>query len=322
MKTANYIWDYRDPHEWMTRVRTSSLPPMIVTCAITGGVQGKEANPNLPETPAEQVEQTYEAYRAGASMVHIHVRDPKKRYDCSGSAEDYRLVNGMIREKCPDLIINNTTGGSWGMTIEERLTVLDANPEVATLNMGPDMVKMTLKERKAPLEHPRPEVHLDTCFPTSFADITAFATGMKQRGIKPEVELYNTGQYWGIDDLFAQGLLEPPYMVQFVTGYPSGTYPTPANLLSWVSELPHQSIYFVAGVGPFQLPMVAMGIVLGGHVRVGMEDNVYARRGQLLKSNAEIVERVVRLARDMNREIATPAQARQMLGLSPVPSKY
>jgi 3-keto-5-aminohexanoate cleavage enzyme len=200
--------------------------------------------------------------------------------------------------------------------------VLDANPEVATLNMGPDMVKMTLKERKAPLEHPRPEVHFDTCFPTSFGDIAAFAAEMKKRGIKPEMELYNTGQYWGIDDLFAQALLEPPYLVQFVTGYISGTYPTPANLLSWVGDLPHGCIYFVAGIGPYQLPMVAMGMVLGGHIRVGMEDNVYARRGQLLNSNAEMVERVVRIARDLNREIATPVQARQMLGLSLVPSKY
>ena len=124
----NCIWEYRNPYEWMKRVRTSSLPPLIVCCALTGGAQGKELNENLPETPEEQAEQAYEAYKAGAAMVHLHVRDPKKWYDCAGNAEQYRLVNGMVREKCPDIIINNTTGGSYGMTVEERLACLDASP--------------------------------------------------------------------------------------------------------------------------------------------------------------------------------------------------
>jgi 3-keto-5-aminohexanoate cleavage enzyme len=318
----NHMWDYRNPYEWMERVRTSSLPPLIVCCAITGGVQGKEANENLPETPEEQAESTYEAYKAGASMVHVHARDSEKWYDCAGDAEQYRLVNSLIREKCPGIIINNTTGGAWGMTIKERLACLDACPEVASLNMGPDMFKMKLKERKVPLLHPHPEISLDDCMPATYHEISAFAQAMKERGVKPEIEVYHPGQYWVVQDVIAQGLVKPPYLIQFVMGYQTSSYPTPDNLISLINELPSQSIFEIAGIGPYQLPITTMGILLGGHVRVGMEDNIYYRRGQLLKSNAEAVERTVRIARELNREIATPAQAREMLGLSPISSKY
>jgi len=294
----------------------------VICCAISGGIQGKEANPNLPETPEEQAEQTYEAYKAGASMVHAHVRDPKCWYNCSGDAKQYRLVNGMIREKCPDIIINNTTGGGPGMTPQERLCVLDAKPEVATLNMGPDVFKMTLKERKAPLPHPRPERKLDGCTPIDYAEVTLFAKTMRDKGVKPEMELYQPGMYWIVEDLMAQKLIDPPYLFQFVMGYQTSFYATPQNVLSFIHELPANSVYEVAGLGQFQLPMTVLSILLGGHVRVGLEDNIYYKRGQLLKSNAEAVERIVRIARDMNREIATPAQARQIFGVSSKPSNY
>ena len=316
----HHIWDYGNPREWMRRVRASSLPPLVVCCAVSGGIQGKESNPHLPETPEEQAEQTRDAYRAGASMVHVHVRDPNAWYQCSGDPKQYRLVNALIREKCPEIIINNTTGGGPGMTPEERLCVLQANPEVGTLNMGPDVMKMDLKERKAP--HPRPAQHLEGCMPIDYAEVSLFARRMREHGVKPEMEIYQPGLYWLYDDLFAQGLIEPPYLFQFVMGYQTSSYATPENLLGLIRELPKDSVYQVAGLGPFQLPMTVMAILLGGHVRVGMEDNVYARRGQLLTSNAEAVERIVRIARDMNREIATPAQARKMFGISEKPSAY
>jgi 3-keto-5-aminohexanoate cleavage enzyme len=125
-----------------------------------------------------------------------------------------------------------------------------------------------------------------------------------------------------VHDVIAQGLAEPPYLVQFVMGYQTSSYATPANLLGLINELPDECVYQVAGIGPFQLPMVVMGIILGGHIRVGMEDNVYLAKGRLLESNAEMVERVVRLARDLNRDIATPKQTREMLGLNPKPIQY
>ncbi len=320
--TDQSCWDYRDPYAWMKRVQSSTLPPLIVCCAITGGVQGKESNPALPETPEEQVEQTREAYQAGASVVHIHARDPECWYNCSGDPKQYYKVNGMIREACPDIIINNTTGGGFGMSLEERICVLDANPEVATLNMGPDVSRITFKKREAPLPHPRAETTIEECVPIDFAEVTQFARKMKENGIKPEMEIYQPGMYWMFEDICAQELIKPPYLFQFVLGYQSSSYPTPLNLIALINELPGNSIFEVAGLGPFQPAMTAMSIIMGGHVRVGLEDNVYRKRGQLYQSNAEAVEQVIRVARDLNREIATPAQAREMLGISATPSKY
>jgi 3-keto-5-aminohexanoate cleavage enzyme len=317
-----YMWDYRDPYEWMRRTRKSQLGPLIVTCAVTGGVHGKEANPALPETPEEQAVQTYDAYRAGASMVHVHARDPLAWYDCARSAEQYVEVNRAIRDRCPDIIINNSTGGGPGMSREERARVLDANPEVATLNMGPDVHTMTLKARTAPIPSPREATYIGGCNPIDYEEVTLFAEAMQERGIKPEMELYHPGMYWVFDHLREQRLLKEPYMMQFVMGVQTGTYPTPQNLLAFVNELPAGSIFTTAAMGVFQLPLTVLSILLGGHVRVGMEDNVYAKRGQLYTSNAEAVERIVRIAHDMNREVATPQQAREMLGLSQRPSQY
>ena len=319
---TNHIWDYRNPYEWMRRVSKASLPPLMICAAISGGVQGKESNPNLPETADELAESTAEAYRAGASLVHVHARNPEKLSDSAGSAEVYRQVNGLIREKCPDIVINNTTGGTWGMTTEERLSCLDAKPEMATLNLGPDMFKLTLKERPAPLSHPRPKLNLDGCMSNTYGEVASFARAMQARGIKAEMEIYQPGHVWVIHDVISQGLVAPPYLVQFVMGYQTSSYATPTNLLGMINELPDKSVFQVAGIGPFQLPMVVMGIIMGGHVRVGMEDNVYLAKGRLLAGNAEMVERVVRLARDLNRDIATPAQTRRMLDLPEKPSSY
>jgi 3-keto-5-aminohexanoate cleavage enzyme len=318
-----HIWEYHNPYEWLERVQKSSFPSLVICVAITGGIQGKEANPDLPETPEEQVEQTLEAYEAGASMVHLHARDPKKWWDGADNAEQYRRVNGMVREACPEIIINNTTGGSLGMTLEQRVACLDAGPEVATLNMGPDMYKFKFKERKAPLPHPKPEEDAEGVLPVTYAELRQFATAMQERGIKPEMEVYHPGQLWAVLHLADQSLVKPPYLIQFVMGYGMSPWATPRNLVNFMEQLPSESIVEVAGLGQFQLPMTTLAMILGAQmVRVGMEDNVYYRRGQLLKSNAEAVERVVRIANELNREIATPAQAREMLGLSPAPSGY
>ncbi len=323
MKHERFAWDFHNPYEWLERVRKSSFPPLIICAAISGGVHGKESNPNLPETPEEQVEQTYAAYMAGASMVHAHVRDPQKWWDGSDSAEQYRKVNKMIREACHDIIINNTTGGSFGMTIEQRLACLDARPEIATLNMGPDMYKIRLKERKSPLPHPRSAVNLEGIVPVTYEEIRSFAEGMKERGIKPEMEVYQPGQLWSFYELVEHDLIKPPYLIQFVTGYMTNPWATPRNLINAIEQLPSEVILEISGVGPFQTPMTTLGIIMGAQViRVGLEDNVYAKRGRLYNNNAEAVEKVVRIANELNREIATPPQAREMFGISMEPSQY
>lgn len=317
MKKEDYIWDFRNPYEWMTRNMTGKFPPMMITCAITGGVQGKEYNENLPETAEEQADQVYEAYKAGAVSVHIHARVPENLSLTSSNAEDYSRINKLIRERCPDIIINNTTGGGPWLTTEQRMCCLFAEvpPDMASLNLGPFMLKMPLKDRKEPIANPRPGFVFDACIPASYSDVNLYARTMKERGIKPEVEIYHQGQYWVLQDLIREGSIDPPYMIQFVMGFQTSSFPTPANVLSFINEMPPNSMFAVIGVGTFQIPMNAMGIIMGGHVRVGMEDNLYFKKGQKVKSNAEYVKRVKQMAEIMNREVATVAQAREMLGL-------
>lgn len=315
------LWDFKDPYAWMQRTARSTMPPLIICCAISGGIQGKETHPNLPETAAEQAQAAYDAVNAGAAMVHIHARNTQRLYETTDQTAEYRAVNRLIRDRCPDVIINNSTGGSYGMSDTQRLACLDAGPEVASLNLGPEMYKFSLKARNPPLPHPRPETALDGLHPASYGQIHHYAAEMQRRGIKPELELYNPGMYWVVRDLYESRLLATPMLVQFVLGTMTGSYPTPWTLMSLLQELPAGSLFEVAGIGPYQLPLTTMAIILGGHVRVGLEDNLYARKGQQLHSNAEAVERVVRIATELNRPIATPAQARVLLGLSPVPSQ-
>jgi len=317
MNQEQYCWDYRDPYEWMKRVGQAAFPPMIITCAITGGLHGKEANENLPETVEEQADAVYEVYKAGAVSVHVHARDPENLAMTTNRGEYYSRVNKLIRERCPDIIINNTTGGSPGMSLQERLACLyaDPAPDMASLNLGPFMVKMAFGARKPPLPSPREGFVFDQCVPTSYGDVNAFARTMKEKGIKPEIELYHPGQYWVMHDLIREGNIDPPYMVQFVLGFQTSSYPTPANVLTLVNELPPKSIFSLIGVGAFQLPMNVMSIMMGGHVRVGMEDNLYFRKGEKVRSNAQLVARIRRIAEEMNREIADIAKAREILGL-------
>jgi 3-keto-5-aminohexanoate cleavage enzyme len=195
----------------------------------------------------------------------------------------------------------------------------DPAPDMASLNLGPFMLKVPVGERKEPLMHPRPEFLFDACIPASYSDVNMYAKTMLEKGIKPEIELYHPGQYWVMQDLMREGNIKPPYMVQYVMGFQTSSFPTPANVLSLVNELPDQSMFALIGVGPFQIPMNVLSIILGGHVRVGMEDNLYYRKGEKLTSNAQLVERIKRIAGEMNREVATVAQAREMLGLPKKP---
>lgn len=318
---GDHFWSYADAHAFMEKVR-HGMPPVIICVACNGGIQGKEYNEAIPETADEIADSVYHAYRAGAAMVHVHARDPRHLTRPATTAEVWRDVNRKIRERCPDIIINDTTGGGFEMTMEERLSCLDARPEVASLNLVPDMSKFRLKERKAPLPDPRPAIDYDDCVPFSYKQITWYATEMKQRGVKPELEAYHPGCQWVLQDLIAQKLIEPPYWVQTVMNYQTSSYPTVDNVMHMIREFPPGTLWLCSGIGPFQLPMTALATLLGGHVRVGLEDNVYYRRGEKAESNAQMVERTARIAHELNREVATPAQARQMLGLSPKPTTY
>jgi 3-keto-5-aminohexanoate cleavage enzyme len=311
------MWKYTDSYAFMEEVR-SGMPPVIICCACNGGIQGKEYNPNIPETADEIADSVYDAYKAGAAMVHVHARHPENLPSPARTAEAWKDVNQKIRQRCPDIIINNTTGGGFDTTMSERLLCLEGNPDVASLNLGADMSKFKMKERKPPLPHPRPSLDYDDCIPFTYKTISEFAREMKKRGVKPELEVYHSGAIWIIQDLLAQGLLEKPYWTQTVMGTQTGSYPTVDNVLSLLREFPDDTIWLCSGIGPFQLPMTTLAIILGGHVRVGLEDNIYYRRGEKAKSNAQLVERTVRIAHELNREVATPLQARDILRISKV----
>ncbi len=316
-----WTWPYAESQAFMERVR-EGMPPAIVCCACNGGVQGKESNEALPETADEIADSVHAAYLAGASMVHVHARDPRHQTRPATATDVWRAVNAKIRQRCPDIIINNTTGGGPGMTMDERLACLDARPEVASLNLTPDMSKFRIRERLHPLPDPRAEVLYDECIPFSYALVTRFAAAMKERGIKPELEMYHTGGVWVIEDLIRQGLIDTPYWVQTVMGYQTASLPTVDHVLHLLRDLPEGALWLCSGIGPFQLPMTTLALLLGGHVRVGLEDNVYYRRGEKASGNAQLVARAVRLAHELGREVATPAQARQMLGIAAQPSRY
>ncbi|MGH3042450.1 MAG: 3-keto-5-aminohexanoate cleavage protein [Gaiellaceae bacterium] len=318
---ASLTWNYTDTYEYLERVR-GGFPPLMITCALNGGIQGKEGSEALPEKPEELAQQAREAYEAGAVAVHVHPRDPSNWTNTASDPDDFFEANARIRELCPDLIINNTTGGGPSWTMETRFRIIEADPELASLNMGPDMSRFVVKPRPASFEHPHDGFVYDDCIPFTYAIIEELAGRMRERGIKPEMEIYQPGQFWVTQSLIEKELVEPPYLHQFVMGYQTSSFATPQALLDLVRELPEHSIFFVCGVGTTQLPMTTTAMLLGGHVRVGLEDNLYYARGRKFRGNGEAVERAVRIARELNREIATPAQAREMLGISATPSTY
>ncbi len=322
-KSYKTAFNPADPKEYLELYERHMMSPLIITVSITGGLQGKEANPNIPETPEEQAQATFEAYEAGASIVHVHARDPNQGYARpSCDPEIYRDINKRIRELCPDIIINNTTGGGWGLTIEDRIKAMDAGPEMCSLNMGSLSVRGVFKARKPPLSGRDEDIFFDGTFENKIGDVERIAKIMKEKGIKPEMETFTDGHIHNIRMLVDKGLLDPPYFIQYVQGFPNGTQATPMNLLMQMSNAPQPAMFNVLGIGVHELPLTTFGIILGQHVRVGMEDNVYYKRGEKCKSNAQLVERTVRIAKELNRSIATPQEAREILGMSKNPSKY
>lgn len=270
------------------------MEKLIITAAVVGGELSRNETPYLPITPQEIANEVFLAWQAGASIAHIHARqaDGSPTQDRTIYAEIIR----EIQERC-DIIIQVSSGGSTWMSAEERLDPVTLSPEMATLtcgtvNFGRDVFMNS------------PEM-LDT-----------FAEKMKSYGVAPEFEIFEIGMVENALTLVKKGFVTGHLHFDFVLGVPGAMPATAKNLLHMIDLLPKDASWTVAGIGRHELPMAALGMTLGGHVRVGFEDNIYYRRGQLAKSNAELVERVVRLAGELQREIASPAEARQILGLS------
>ncbi len=291
-----------------------SSKKVIITIAPTGGMASKEQNPNLPTHPHEIASDVYDCYNAGASVVAVHARLPDGGATCSPAV--YRDINQRIRAKC-DIVINNSTGGGvhgdmvaqapngyWEILWDQRIKGMDAGAEMCTLDGN--TVNAVFGGKELLVNTP----------PSRCREL---AEGMRERGIKPEWEVFNPAHILqDVATLIEAGFDEPPYFINMVLnahrGFQGAMPYTPKVLQMMVDLLPKDSIFCVSGIGPAQLPAAMNALLLGGHVRVGLEDNLYYRQGELAK-NVQLTERIVRLVRDMGFEPATPAEAREIMGL-------
>jgi len=270
------------------------MDKLIITAALTGAEVSRQEQPNLPLSPREIGEAAADCARAGAAIVHVHARNP----DGSPTQDKaiYRQIIDEVQSRC-DVIVQVSTGGAVGMTPEERLAPVTLRPEMATLSMGSVNFGSDVF-----INHP--------------ADMALFADAMARYGVKPEFEIFDAGMLATLSRWLARGVVSGPVHLDFVLGIPGGMPGTAESLMYLRSQMPAKASWTVAGIGATQLPLAAMAIALGGHVRVGFEDNIYFRKGELATSNAQLVERVARLGGLMERAIATPGEARQILGLA------
>lgn len=270
--------------------------PCIITVAITGSVPTKKDNPAVPVTVSEQVESTHAAYEAGASLVHVHVRNDDGT-TTSDPERFGRFLAGM-REHCPDIIVQFSTGGRSGSG-KERGGMLYHRPEMASLATGSVNFKTMIYEN-----HPQL--------------IAELATMMLEYDIKPEIEIFDLAMLYNAANLVTAGLIKAPVHVQFVLGVPNAL-PADREVLEFeVAQLERVlpgATWTAAGVGRHQITVNEWALELGGHCRTGLEDNVRFDKGRLAASNAELVARVGALTAEFGRSVATPAQARQILGL-------
>jgi uncharacterized protein (DUF849 family) len=297
----------------------------IVTAAITGSIHTPSMSPYLPITPKQIAEDAIRAYEAGAAVVHIHVRDPETGWPVS-DMDCFREVLSTVKSKC-NVVINTTTGGRLGMTDEERLKVIPLfKPELASLNAGsinfgtfdiPEQMK--IKEWKYSWEKPQLELSKDFIFPNTFKSLEVFVKTFQENGTKPEAEVYDTAMINNINYLIKKGYLKKPVYLQFVLGIMGGMPATIRNVAflyeTAQSFFGDDFVWSVCAAGRYQLPMCTSSLLMGGNVRVGMEDSLFAGKGVAAKSSADQVEKIVRIAKELSVDIATPDEARQILGL-------
>jgi 3-keto-5-aminohexanoate cleavage enzyme len=268
------------------------MEPLIITCAPVGAEVTPEQTPYLPYTPAKLAETAKAVREAGGSIIHVHCRtdDGANTHDVGRFRQAYDAIRSTS-----DLIVQFSTGGAIGMTPEERASVLALRPEMATLTCG--------------------SVNFgDDIFENSFPIMRGILAKMHQYGVRPELEIFDKGHLANARRLAKEGLLTFPQHVDFVLGVPGGMEATVQNLADLVDDLPGGCTWSVAGIGRQQLPMALTAIAMGGHVRVGLEDNLYYSKGRLAR-NEELVARVARIAEEAGRPVATPDQAREILGL-------
>ena len=269
---------------------------VIIAAAVVGAEVTREQSPHVPYTPAEIAEAAVDAGRAGAAVVHLHARWPDGRP--SQEAAHFREIVDRIRAAGSDVVIQCSTGGAVGMPVDERLGSLVDGAEMGTLNLG------TMNFG-------------DDVFVNARPDIVKIAGRLRERRLVPECEVYDAGMLDTLRWLLDKGHLAAPYHVQFVLGVPGGMTGSERNLRFLVEGLPAEVHWSVAGIGRAQLPMAELALALGGHVRVGLEDNLFVSKGILARGSDVLVARAVTLATSAGREPATPDEARAILGIDP-----
>lgn len=269
------------------------MDKLIITVAPVGAETTREQNPNLPITPLEIAEDIRRAWSAGAALAHIHARKPDGAP--TQDREVYREIIERVKERC-DIIVQVSTGGAIGMPREERIAPVSLGPEMATLSTG-------------------------TCnfgrdvFMNTQDDMEFFAEEMKKYGVIPEIEIFDLGMIANARNLIKKEFVPKKVNFDFVLGVPGALSGSAKYLALLQEEIPSGCTWTVAGIGRFELPLSIMAVAMGGNVRVGFEDNTYYSKGVIAESNAQLVERVVRIAREAGREVASPDEARQILGL-------
>lgn len=269
---------------------------LIVTVALCGAETMRSHNPAVPYTPAEIAEEARRSFEAGARMVHVHAR-----WDDGTPTQDagrFRETVNAIRTAAPQLIVQVSTGGAVGMTAAERLGSLEAAPDMATLTCGSVNFGGAIFENPAPL-------------------MLEFARRLTADGIRPELEIFDFGHLDNAAWLAAKAPLEGPQHHDLVLGVPGGAAGSPRNVTALADRLPPGSTWSATGIGRSHLPVVMTAIACGGHIRLGFEDQVELEPGRLASSNAELVERAVRLGELAGRSVAGPERAREILSLPP-----
>ena len=269
------------------------MQPVMITAAMVGTEVTKAQQSYLPTTPQEIIQAAIECSEAGAAIIHIHVRDAEG--NTTQDADLFREVVEGIRAHS-DVITQVSTGGAVGMSADERLQSIECRPDMATLTTG------TVNFGKG-------------VFINNQELVETFASRLRMYGIVPEIEIFDVGMLDEAMRLRSMGLISDPIHFDFVMGVPGAIGADPAHLLHMLHCLPAGSTWSIAGIGRHQLTLGVIALAMGGHVRVGFEDNIYYRKGQLARSNAELVARIARIAHEIDRPVATPAQAREMLQL-------
>jgi uncharacterized protein (DUF849 family) len=283
--------------------------PVIISCSISGVLANRDQSPAIPYTPEEYAAEARRAVDEGASQIHIHARRPDGTP--SYEVEDFRAITEAIRAEVGEVIVNYSTG-AIGVPIEKRLSYLrELCPDVAALNMSSMNYAKYSRRRK--------DFVFKAVFENSFDTIVEFITAMRELGIKPEHECFDSGHVANLDPLLDMGLLEPPLQISLVMGVTGGIRATPRNVTLMSDQIPggpegpHQ--WQVIGISRDQWKLLAASLVLGGNVRAGVEDNLYLPNGEMAKSNGELIAKARQMAEDVGRRPASIAEARALLGV-------